>query len=166
MIVEFKLREALLTNVGLCGFDLVSSYKTMLWVPTASTTIWAFTKHASGTANTYTALPAIGTRLFACLTFDASLGSNRLKLYVNDTLANQTNSYAEPITQPTAGFELAQYFGASGSFDVYSVLVSKRAWSQEEISDWINGQTFNYEKDSVLYLPMHDKIGDAAPFVT
>jgi len=168
MIIDFRIRENLVTNLAACGFDTSANYKAMIWIPTVATSIWAFTRHASGIANTSYNIGSsiVGTRLFVTLTFDSKIGANRLKLYVNDTLANQTAAHAEPIVQPTVGFELCRYLGASGSFDIYSVLVSKRAWTQQEISDWINNRTFTYDKDAVLYLPMHDKVGSAAPYIT
>jgi len=152
-------------NTAIFGQDTDGTYKVLFYQAAGGTNMYFYVVSASGTAYTPAYSFGLSTwRHFVCV-YDSSLASNRLKLYMNGAIASQVNGYAENVTTPVGKFEIGNYItDFNGS--IKDLKIINRSWTAQECLDDFQGSTFNYENKNVLNLPMHDKIGSAAPFTT
>lgn len=119
-----------------------SNYKYMLFLEVNSTRLRGYTRHASGVVElTYTLGAGDYTDSvwrMLILTFDKSLGSDRAKLYLDDTQIAQGNAFAEDIVAGDEGLVLGRYGANDFTGDIALLVVESKTWSSSEVTYWYN----------------------------
>ncbi len=118
-----------------------STYKYGLYLTGNSTGLIVYVRTASGVTSVgYTKSAGYNDGLwhYVAATYDKTLSSNRLKLYVDGALVAQTNGYAEDILAGTGGISIGKWGSAYFDGQIDDVRISNVARSAADIATRYN----------------------------
>lgn len=121
----------------------------------------------------YTAQAAnIGTGAWTCLvgTYDQSLGSARLVLYVNGAVGDTDDAANDVITASTAAVTIGARAGGAEFVDgkIAHVAIEARTWSAVEVADYCRGNLAVAQRaagGTGGYLPLWDNAADPGNYI-
>lgn len=136
MTVEcWVYHDANVAAVALVAHD-TSSYVWMLYSTTGG--VAAYVKTASGTTSTGATSVGTGSWKHVAFVYDKTLGSSRLKLFVDGSMVQSANGYNEDITSGDQGLEIGFWTNAAAYFNGimdevrYSTCTRPDAWLEFE----------------------------------